>query len=650
VNRRPARLASCLAAIASAFLALAASAHGASPDEDNLVRAYKPILMLRAQQDLADPCNTTEEQYNPPTRVEAVLGNPQVTLRQHVGGKDVAVKKAPTAADIADLGDDYYLDLPRDTLHPGCGYAKDYAALRSESRAPATTYAHIATEPGHSGLVVQYWFFYYFNQFNDIHEGDWEGMQIAFDADTPAEALEEGPSEIALFQHGGGERADWEDTKVQKEDEHPVVYSAAGSHATFYDSAIFIENGRNGSGVGCDNTSEPLTRTEPDPVLVPTRSPPGTEFQWLSFLGHWGQREKAFNNGPTGPITKTQWLEPFTWMADVRQASPTLPGGSLLGPAASTAFCGAMAEVSKFINLEAKNTLHAIGLALALLLLIAVPPFLTRWRPIDLTTLRHRWTFGQLLRGSRQLYGRHWRVFVAIALIGFLILAAIQGSQYLFEQLVGGTDFTLRFQPPGFDLRFDGSLAGFGQPIGFAVISGAIVAFLRIREERESPGLRESFAAMYERLWRVVFAQLLAEALVWLMIFTVIGLPFGIYFYIAWQFIQQEIMFEDRSMREAFRGSHVLVRGHWWRTVLIAGFLSLLGLAAGPVLGIFLIFLDLSPITVNLIGSIVFALLIPYVAAGRTLLYFDLGARESEAPERAGRGRRLPRARPAESA
>jgi hypothetical protein len=120
-------------------------------------------------------------------------------------------------------------------------------------------------------------------------------------------------------------------------------------------------------------------------------------------------------------------------------------------------------------------------------------------------------------------------------------------------------------------------------------------------------------------------------ALVTLMIFTVIGIPFGIYFYIAWQFVQQEILFENKSIREVLKGSHALVRGHWWRTVLVAGFLWLIGLITGPILGFFLIFLNLSPILVNLIGSVVYALLIPYVAIGRTLLYFDLGARESEA-------------------
>jgi hypothetical protein len=651
VLRRPGWLAVCLAAIASASLIAAsvAAAQGPSPDAQNLVRTYSPILMMRAQQDPDDVCNSTEEQFNPPTRVEVVLGNPAVKLVHHVDGRDVVVKTAPTAADIAGLDEDYYLDLPGDTLNPGCRYSKDFSALRSQGDAPPITYAHVAREPGHPGLVVQYWFFYYFNQFNDIHEGDWEGMQIAFDADTPAEALEQGPSEIALFQHAGGERAGWDDTKVQKEDTHPIVYPAAGSHATFYDSAIYIQNGKNGSGVGCDNTSEPLNRAQPEPIIVPTQAGPGSQFQWLSYLGHWGQREKGFNNGPTGPVTKGQWLEPFTWMEGIRQDSPKLPGGALLGPAPATAFCGAIAAVSKFINLEAKDTLGAIAIALAVLLIIVVPPLLTRWRPVDLTTLRHRWAIGQLLRGAAELYARSWRVLVPIGLSALIVIGAIEAGQYLFEQLHGSHDITIRISPPGFDLRFSGSFDGLEHPLGATLVSGAAVAFLRLREEGETASVANSYRAMYERLWRVVGGQLYAQFLLVLMLITVIGIPFAAYFYVAWQFILQEILFENRSIREAMSRSHEIVRGHWLRTIVIAGLLLLLSVVTGPFLGFILIFLNWSPWVVNAIGSIVFALLMPYVAVGRTLLYFDLGVREAEAPAAGRRRRWLPRTRPAES-
>jgi hypothetical protein len=627
VIRRPGRLATSLVAATAASLVFAASA-GAASGPEQLVAAYAPALMLREQKDAL--CDTTVEQYKPPTTVNVVLGNPTVTLGHYVNGREVPVKTAPTAADIAGLGDDYYLDLRGDPLGDTCVYAKDYAKLKAGGRAPPITYAHIATQPGHPGLVVQYFFFYYFNQFNDLHEGDWEGMQIAFRANTPAGALAQGPSQIALFQHAGGERANWRDRKVQKDGTHPIVYPAAGSHATFYDNAIYIENGNKGSGVGCDNTSEPLIRSDPRPILVPTRAGPGSRYQWLSYLGHWGQREKGFNIGPQGPVTKRQWLEPFTWMSGIRQTSPRLPGGTILGPAASSAFCGAIEGISGFINLEAKTTLGAIGLGVFLLLLLAVPPFLTRWRPVDLTNLRHRWAVGQLLRGARQFYGRYWRAMLAIAGIGFVILGALQGLQYLFAEVHGSQDFTLSVTPGNLNLRWAGSVGGIAHPIGSAVVSGAVVALMRLHVDGEDPSLGNSFRAMYERLWRVVAGQLLGALLVVLLMFTVIGIPYAIYKYVGWQFIQQEILFRNCSIREAFHGSARLVKGRWWRTTRVVVLLFLLSVITGPVLGFFLIFANFSALLVNLIGSVIFALLIPYVTIGRTLLYFDLGVSEEE--------------------
>ncbi|HEY6655064.1 MAG TPA: hypothetical protein VI028_13130, partial [Solirubrobacterales bacterium] len=344
--------------------------------------------------------------------------------------------------------------------------------------------------------------------------------------------------------------------------------------------------------------------------------------------------------------TKSQWLEPFTWMDGIRQDSPRLPGGTILGPAASTAFCGAIAGVSEFINLEAKDTLGAIGLAVGLLLLIVIPPLLTRWRPVDISELRHRWAVGQLLRGARQLYGQHWRTMLLFALAGFVILGTIQGLAYLFQQANNGSqDFTVGVSPGSLDLKLGGSFSGIAEPIGSAIVSGIVVAFMRLLANHEEHGFVHCWRAMFERLWRVVAGQLLATALLLLLVITLIGIPVAAYLYIAWQFIQQEIMFENRSIRGAFHGSSRLVRGRWWRTLRVAAILAVISVVVGPVLGFFLIFLNFSPILVNLIGSAVFALLIPYVAIGRTLLYFDLKASE-EAEEAAGLTRRYWFSRP----
>ena len=137
------------------------------PAAKKLAERYVPITMVREQ--LNPPCNTKEEQYQP-TSVDAVLGNPTVTLtHEEPDGKLVAVKKAPTAADIAGLREGWYLDYEGKVLGNTCVYARAFRKLLKEGKAPAITYAHIAREPNHDGFTLQFWFYWYFNQFNDLH-------------------------------------------------------------------------------------------------------------------------------------------------------------------------------------------------------------------------------------------------------------------------------------------------------------------------------------------------------------------------------------------------------------------------------------------------------------------------------------------------
>jgi hypothetical protein len=476
--------------LAAALLLGAPAVAGATSPAQRLIGAYTPITMLREEQD--PPCETTAEQYEP-TSVSTVLGNPAVELKrvEEVGG-EVLLKHGPTAADIAGLGSEYHLELPGDPLGDTCVYARDFARLKAEGRAPPTAYAHIARQVGRPGLVVQYWFFWYFNQFNDLHEGDWEGMQIAFEADNARQALAEGPSEMILFQHAGGERADWEDSKVEKEGTHPVVYPAAGSHATFYDSTVYVQNGSKGSGVGCDNTSEPLREVRVHPIAIPTFPTTTGRFKWLTYFGHWGQEEKGFNNGPTGPLTKTQWLEPFSWMEKQRTTSPRVPGGSFAGPAVSGAFCGAVSTVSDVINLESRSRPAAIAMiaipALLLILFVGV----TRWGPVDLTELRRRRAFGQIVRAARQLYGRHWRTMVPIGLSALVLVGAVRGLAALIAGQRGVDSATGR---AGTHLALADTIESLGQPIAGAIVAAVVIFAVRLLVETGGMGFLDSCAA-----------------------------------------------------------------------------------------------------------------------------------------------------------
>jgi len=614
-----------------ATLAIVASpARAATSSEaaaQKLAARYVPIAMLREQTD--PPCNTSEEQYQP-TSVETVLGNPTVTLTHELpDGRLENVRRAPTAADVAGLRDGYYLDLEGEVLGETCGYARAFRKLVREGKAPAVTYAHIAREPNHDGFALQYWFFWYFNQFNDLHEGDWEGMQLSFDSNTTAGALNEEPSEVIVFQHAGGERASWSDGKVQKQGTHPVVYPAAGSHATFYDSAVYLGNGQNGSGVGCDNTSEPLRELRLEPVLLPETAPERGAFQWLSYRGRWGEREKGYNNGPTGPVTKTVWREPFAWMAQQRSTSPRLPGGSVVGPTVTNVFCGAVVAVTDLTHIATKSQATAYGIVAALLLALLAFFGLTHWGPVDLEQLRARRAFGQLLRTARRLYGRYWTALVPIGLIAFPIVG---GVNFLAEALANGRGVDDTAGRAGVHLAFADFAETFARPVAEALVAAVVIVFVRELCCGHRVGFLDSVRGALARFRRVVAAQLLAILGLFLLAITVVGIPVAIYKYVSWLFVQQEVLFTDKSIREAFRGSSQLVRGRWWHTVRVAAPLWLLSVAAGPILGFALIFTDLDLIWINLLGSLVFALFIPYVTIGRTLLYFDLQVREEEEP------------------
>jgi hypothetical protein len=625
-----------LALVTVALAAAATPARAADEAARQLAEKYVPITMLRKQLD--PPCKTSEEQYQP-TSVEAVLGNPTVTLtHEEPDGKLVDVRKAPTAADIAGLRDGYYLDYEGKVLGDTCVYARAFRKLVEEGKAPAVTYAHIAREPNHDGFALQYWFYWYFNQFNDLHEGDWEGMQVTFESNTTAGALEEEPSEIILFQHAGGERASWDEGKVQKEGTHPVVYPAAGSHATFYDSAVYVENGQNGSGVGCDNTSEPLRELRLRPVLLPETAPERGAFQWLSYRGRWGEREKSFNNGPQGPVTKTVWREPFGWMEKQRSTSPRFPGGSVVGGPVTGAFCGAVTAVTDLTHLATKSRPAAIGLVLGILLVLILVFGVTRWGPVDLKELRARRAFGQILRTARRLYRRHWLVLVPIGLIAFPIVGGVKA---LAEALANGRGVDDATGRAGFHLAFADLAETLGPPIAYTLVAAIVIVFVRELARGRRPGVRDSLRGMLKRFGRVVAAQLMVTFALLLLLFTVIGIPIAAWKYVSWLFVQQEVLFTDKSIREAFRGSSELVRGRWLHTVRVAGVLWLLSIAAGPMLGFALIFTAFPLFWINILGSVVFALFIPYVAVGQTLLYFDLQVREEEEPAKPRLARRL---------
>ena len=255
--------------LAVAVLAAPSLANATLQDEQALAQRFAPSVQLVAQ---AHECGTGES-YEP-IDVDTLFDEPTVALRGPWGGNDL-VKIAPSASDLTAARYEYHLDFPGNALHPGCDYER-WARLVTAGTAPAV-YAHVATDAHDPGkLALQYWFYYVFNDWNNTHEGDWEMIQLDFDAADAHAALSRKPTSVGYSQHEGAERAAWDDPKLELVDgTHPVVHPAAGSHANFYGEALYVGSSAS-EGVGCDDTRGPTVDSRPGRQDDPERSCRGT--------------------------------------------------------------------------------------------------------------------------------------------------------------------------------------------------------------------------------------------------------------------------------------------------------------------------------------------------------------------------------------
>ncbi len=162
-------------------------------------------------------------------------------------------------------------------------------------------------DPDH--IVLQYWFFYYFNPGHDIdiiavnqHQGDWENMQVVLDAN-------EQPLYVVMAQHGEGTRRLWE--YVDKEGERPKVYVAKGTHASYFTPYPYRLFGNEQIGIN----DKPGRTGLYDPTTHPLAELSGAE-PWLAFTGRWGKVHIEWipwNDGPSGPAQKDKWQDPLAW-------------------------------------------------------------------------------------------------------------------------------------------------------------------------------------------------------------------------------------------------------------------------------------------------------------------------------------------------
>lgn len=614
----------CVTAILGALalcLALVPAAAADPRDEQALAERYAPLVRLVEQPEECGPGEPYE-----PIDVERLFGERTVALRGPWNPSDL-VTIGPRAKDIAGLYE-YHLDFPGSALDPGCDYER--WSRRITQGSPPTVYAHVATDPGVPGRVaLQYWFFYAFNDFNNKHEGDWEMIQLVFDAPDAAAALRASqPTEAGFSSHEGAERAEWGEEKLELVDgTHPVVYPAAGSHANKYTAALYIGSSAE-AGVGCDDTRGPHRDVVPVVRTIPTEPTAAADaFPWITFEGRWGELQQAFFNGPTGPNLKAQWTAPIEWAGGWRDRSYAVPTGGVLGTGATDLFCSGV-ETGSALLLRLLRNPGATLLVLALLVAaIAFAVIRATWTPVAPLRVARRRSWGQILSASARMYIRRFRLFVGLGLLLIPIVGVVTALQWALvsgidavASITGDIAGTLAYVA----VVVGATLTLFGLGLVQAATACALVELDAGRPVRALGAYRLAL-----RRLRPLLAAIAIFVAVWIPLTTsVFGIPVALWLAVRWSLLAPVVELEDRSAWASLRRSRALTRGRWLRVGSLVGAGAAIALLAGPLLGALLIFVSNSSLALlNLVAGVVYALALPFVALVTSYVYFDARTR-----------------------
>ncbi len=252
-------------------------------EEADLVHKFSPILYFSPEENFF-PVSTDYFLQSSELK-QFSLPNPRI------------IDSKPTIETISNITDpSYYLD------HKLNGFQEIATDYKNKNPGHVVYYS-IKKDSGK--IIIQYWFFYAYNKGkSNEHEGDLEFIQIILNSDQQ-------PVLSAYSQHLFGESLEW--NGLDKEETHPKVYVAQGSHANYfkpYQGNLGLEN-----DVVRDDG---LVLRYGDYNLVNLDSP---DQKWINFGGRWGDSSKTSfedrgERGSPGPghMERAEpWNSPISW-------------------------------------------------------------------------------------------------------------------------------------------------------------------------------------------------------------------------------------------------------------------------------------------------------------------------------------------------
>jgi RsiW-degrading membrane proteinase PrsW (M82 family) len=287
-----------------------AYAHSNSLSDQDLAQKFAPVLYFHPA-----------ELFRPQS-VDVFVNTARLREQRRLWF-DINILPKVSITDLFDYSEDhYFLDIwygnegTSDFMNYESHRAYYQNVLSPEAGGPPiVTYARVVRDESQGHIAIQYWFFYYYNDWFNKHEGDWEMGEVILNETGE-------PEWFVLSQHHGGTRRPWSTVTVEN-DTHPVIHVALGSHANYFWGNEIYPNGMDigNTRVEIMDRTGTFGRIIPEVHLIPRLTISEDDqsnllgWEWILFGGHWGETAPQSDfGGPYGPAYKgEQWERPYAW-------------------------------------------------------------------------------------------------------------------------------------------------------------------------------------------------------------------------------------------------------------------------------------------------------------------------------------------------
>ena len=162
---------------------------GPEATDQELAEKFAPILYFH------------EAEIFRPQLVDVLIGTAQLRQAVQVWVEanvldEVSVEDLPEFQDESYALDAWYGDSGSSDYRNYSAHRARYLSLLGPEVGgpPVVTYAHVSRDEAQDRITIQYWFFYYYNDGINKHEGDWEMMQVMLQGDTSPEWVRSEPA------------------------------------------------------------------------------------------------------------------------------------------------------------------------------------------------------------------------------------------------------------------------------------------------------------------------------------------------------------------------------------------------------------------------------------------------------------------------